>query len=345
MMKPSTYVSFAYHTLRMHASRRYRVPFTVNVQLLLKCPFACLYCPQDHHAPDSLPLDALKGIFDDARALGGRRIHLTGGEPMLRTDLPEIIGHAKKLGFFVSLTTSGVRVDSQLDTIRMLDQVQLSFDGPDEARGLLRGDAASKTAQKAVDTFKQHGVYFWTSTVLTRANIQHIDWIVDHAREHDTQANFVLMENHPEDWTDADPMPDEARDIVPSAEENRAALRHLIELKRAGAPIGSSTPYLQELLEWKDYGVLTSPERSGRYKCMAPQSQCEILANGDLHICDWTLQRGAAVSVLEHGFRGAWERLPTPSNCNSCYSACYLESNLMFSLNPRTLMNWASRLR
>ena len=68
----------------------------------------------------------------------------------------------------------------------------------------------------------------------------------------------------------------------------------LIELKRQGAPIGSSKPYLEELLEWEDYGRLTSPQRSKRYKCMAPQSQCEILANGDLHICDWTLQRDNA---------------------------------------------------
>jgi MoaA/NifB/PqqE/SkfB family radical SAM enzyme len=343
-MTPRQYAGFAYHALRMNAQKSHRIPLTVNVQLLLKCPFACLYCPQDHHADDRLSLEVLRGVFRDARELGGQRIHLTGGEPLLRDDLEDIIRSARESGFFVSLTTSGARVERQLNALKLLDQVQLSFDGPADIRGLLRGDAAAVTAQKAIDVFKANGLHFWTSTVLTRANMSQIDWVVDHARQHGIQANFVLMEAHPEDWNEKNPMPEATRALFPTPEENRQAVRRLMKLKRQGAPIGSSMPYLEELAEWKDYSRLTSPEPSSRYRCMAPQSQCEILANGDLHICDWTLQRGAGVSVIEHGFRGAFERLPTPSNCNSCYSACYLETNLMFSLNPRTVFNWASRL-
>lgn len=344
-MRPRQYASFAYHTLRLNAQRRYRVPLTVNVQLLLKCPFACVYCPQDHASNQRLSLEVLRGVFRDVRELGGQRIHLTGGEPLLRDDLHEIILDAKQRGFFVSLTTSGARADRQIDALAAADQVQLSFDGPHEKRGLLRGEAAAKVSERAVELFRERDIPFWTSTVLTRANIEDIDWIVDHARRHGIQANFVLMESHPEDWTPANPMPESTRALIPSPEENRAAVRHLIELKRGGAPIGSSLPYLEELLEWDDYTSLASPLPSKRYRCVAPQSQCEILANGELHICDWTLQRGLGQSVIEHGFRGAFERLPWPENCNSCISSCYLETNLMFSLNPRAVLNWAERLR
>jgi len=343
-MRPRQYASFAYHALRINAQKRYRVPLTVNVQLLLKCPFACLYCPQDHSSDQGLKFEVLEGIFRDARELGGQRIHLTGGEPALRDDLGKIIRAAKDLGFFVSITTSGARVERQIEALALADQVQLSFDGPTEARGLLRGDAAAKVSQRAVELFVERKITFWTSTVLTRANMQHVDWIVDHARKLGIQANFVLMEAHPEDWTPANPMPQAARDIMPTPDENRAAVQRLIELKKQGAPIGSSTPYLRELLEWKDYGQLTSAAKSSRYRCVAPQSQCEVLANGDLHICDFTLQHGLAQNVIEHGFRGAFERLPWPENCNSCISACYLETNLMFSLNPSTVLNWARRI-
>lgn len=343
-MRPSQYARFAYHTLRINAQRRYRVPLTINVQLLLKCPFACLYCPQDHASGERLSFDVLQRVFREARDLGGQRVHLTGGEPALRDDLGAIIDDAKSLGYFVSLTTSGARVERQIDALARADQVQLSFDGPTEARGLLRGDAAAKVSQRAVELFRERDIRFWTSTVLTRANMQHIDWIVAHARDHGIQANFVLMEAHPEDWNAANPMPEATRDIMPSAEENRAAVRRLIELKRSGAPIGSSVPYLRELLEWENYDRLTSEKRSGRYRCVAPQSQCEILANGDLHICDYTLQRGLGQNVIEHGFRGAFERLPWPEGCHSCISSCYLETNLMFSLNPGAVLNWIRRV-
>jgi MoaA/NifB/PqqE/SkfB family radical SAM enzyme len=343
-MNPSTYTSFAYHALRMRASKSYRVPFTINVQLLLKCPLSCVYCPQEHDSTTALPLDVVKGIFDDGRSMGTRRVHLTGGEPLLRRDLPEIVDYAKSLGLFVSLTTSGVRVESHLDTLMKVDQVQLSFDGPSETRGLLRGAAGAKVSQRAVELFVENGIDFWTSTVLTSANIDAIDWIVDHAREHGIHANFVLMEAHPEDWNGARPMSEEVRELFPSPEENRRAIEKLVDLKRGGAPIGSSMPYLRELLEWEDYSQLSSANQSKRYRCMAPQSQCEVLANGDLHVCDWTLQRNLGVSVHEHGFKGAFERLAQPHDCNSCISACYLESNLIFSLNPQTVANWGARL-
>jgi len=344
-MNPRTFVSFAYHALRMNGQRSYRVPLTINVQLLLKCPFACLYCPQDHNASDRLTLDVLRRTFREAREMGGQRLHFTGGEPLLRDDLGEIVSAAKALGFFVSLTTSGARVERQLEVLKRVDQVQLSFDGPTETRGLLRGDAAARVSQMAVDLFRENGIDFWTSTVLTRANMQHIDWVVDHARRHGIHANFVLMESHPEDWNAATPMPEAARDLLPTPEENRTAVRRIIQLKREGAPVGSSLPYLEELLEWDDYDQLSSPRESPRYRCMAPQSQCEILANGDLHTCDWTLQHKAGVSIIEQGFRAAFERLPQPTNCNSCIASCYLESNLLFSLNPRTVLNWTARLR
>jgi MoaA/NifB/PqqE/SkfB family radical SAM enzyme len=329
----------------MKASGRYRVPLTVNLALLLECPFACRYCWQDHKSPERLPLDVVKGILRDARQLGGQRVHLTGGEPMLRDDLPEIVDCAKQCGFFVSLTTNGTRVHRQLDALKKVDQVQLSFDGPEETRADLCGRGAAEVTTKAIEFFKDNGIPFWTVSVLTTANLEHIEWIVNHAREHSTQANFVLMERHPEHWNESNPMPEHVRELIPSAEQNRAALRRLIALKNEGAPIGSSVPYLQELLEWDDYDGLISARESRRYRCMAWQSQCEVSANGELHVCEWTVRQGRGVSVLEHGFKGAWQRLPKPVNCNSCISSCYLESNLMFSLNVRSIMNWATRLR
>ncbi len=344
-MKLRTCASFVYRTLRMKASSRYRVPFTVNLGLLLGCPFACRYCWQDHGSSESLPLDVVTAILRDARQVGGQRVHLTGGEPMLRDDLLEIVNCAKELGFFVSLTTNGSRVDRQIDALKKVDQVQLSFDGPEETRALLCGDHAAKVASQAVEFFEENDIPFWTATVLTTANLQRIDWIVDHARRHRTQANFVLMERHPEHWNESNPMPDHVRELLPTAEENQAVLRRLIALKKEGAPIGSSMPYLQELLEWEDHEGLISPRESRRYRCMAWQSQCEVFANGELHVCEWTLREGLGVSVLEHGFKGAWERLPKPADCNSCIASCYLESNLMFSLNLRSIANWAMRLR
>jgi MoaA/NifB/PqqE/SkfB family radical SAM enzyme len=271
-------------------------------------------------------------------------VHLSGGEPLLRDDFGAIVRCAKDLGLFVSLTTSGFRVEEQIEALRCADQVQISFDGPEAVRIALCGEECARVAARAVDVLERHGVPFWTVTVLTKLNLAHIDWVVDHARQHGILANFVAMDRQAETWNEANPMPPAARELLPAGDELRAAFRRLIALKQAGAPIGSSMPYLREVLDWEDYGETLSPRRSRRYRCVAWQSQCELLANGELHVCDWTRRRGMGVSVRAYGFKGAWERLPRPADCRSCLTSCALEPNLILSLNPGAVLNWGRRL-
>jgi MoaA/NifB/PqqE/SkfB family radical SAM enzyme len=276
--------------------------------------------------------------------LGGRRIHLSGGEPLLYDDFVEVVRCAKGLGLFVSLTTSGFRVKERLEALRQVDQIQLSFDGPEEVRAALCGETAARAGAAAVDLLGAHGIPFWTVTVLTRLNLSYMDWVVDHARRHGLQANFAVMERHPEVWTPDRPMLPAVRELLPSDEENRSAFRRMIAMKRQGAPIGTSLPFLQEVLDWEDYSRLTRSRPSRRYRCVAWQSQCEVYAEGDLHICDWTLRHGHGVSVREHGFKGAWERMPRPEDCRACCVNCNLEANLILSLNPSAVLNWGRRL-
>jgi len=104
-----------------------------------RCPLHCLYCSNPLElklAAEELSTDDWKRTFDQAAALGIVHLHLTGGEPLARKDLPELIRAGRNAGLYVNMITSGLGLNEQ----RMveladagLEHIQLSFQDLDEA--------------------------------------------------------------------------------------------------------------------------------------------------------------------------------------------------------------------
>lgn len=345
MDRIKTYFHLLWHSLRLRWDPNHRAPLTVNIQITNQCPNSCLYCSYKRDEPDLLTLDILKKVFQDIWMIGGRRINLTGGEPLLRNDLKDIVRSAKEVGFFISISTSGAQVDKQLDALCQCDRVMLSFDGPPEIRKFLCGDDSIYETETAINLFRRYNIPFWTTTVLTRVNIPYIDWIVDHAQDNSSQANFVLLMTQPEDGIRFHPSIEEVKDLMPNDKEYRDAIKQLIDLKKKGSPIGSSLPYLQEMLNWSDYTRIYSSKHSPHYRCLAGRASCELLANGLLYSCGWGINLVPGISILEAGFNDAFYKLQFIPNCNSCVSSCQLESNLIFSLNSAAILNWLIKIK
>ena len=343
-MNVRTYVHLLRYALQLRWDASLRAPLTMNVQVTLRCNNRCRYCSYDREGPDRMSLPLLKAVFRDAWALGGRRVNLTGGEPLLRDDLSEIVRCARRMGFFVGISTSGARAGEQIEALRLCHQVMLSIDGPQDVRARLCGPKSAYESEAAVALFRRHAVPFWTTTVLTRINIPHIEWIVDLAQRNGSLANFVLLHTQPGEGVRFHPRIRDVEDLLPGTEELRGAIRRLIVLKRAGGAVGSSMPYLEEFLRWPDYTRICSPEPSSLYRCLAGRVSCELSADGRLHACGWARDRSAGVSMLPHGFAHAFRTLPRVEGCRSCASSCWLESNLVFNLNPRSIANWLRHL-
>lgn len=74
-------------------------------------------------------------VFRQARAMGSVQLGFSGGEPLTRKDLPELIRAARDLGFYTNLITSGIGLtESKLDAFSEagLDHIQISFQASDE---------------------------------------------------------------------------------------------------------------------------------------------------------------------------------------------------------------------
>lgn len=82
----------------------------ISIEILQRCPNRCIYC-SSHSNPQAthiIPLKIIKGIIDDAKALGCKTVCLSGGEPFLHPQILEIITYIAKQHLLCYVYTSGI---------------------------------------------------------------------------------------------------------------------------------------------------------------------------------------------------------------------------------------------
>ena len=107
----------------------------LRISLLEKCNLRCTYCmPADGIAlSPKASLMTADEIFSIARTFvenGVDKIRLTGGEPLLRKDFPEIASKLATLGVALSITTNGILIDRHIDVLKQnkINKINLSLD-------------------------------------------------------------------------------------------------------------------------------------------------------------------------------------------------------------------------
>ena len=89
-------------------------PLYVKLKIVFGCNLKCEMC---NHWRESRGLamktEKFKEIISDLAELGCRKVHFTGGEPMLRGDIPELVAHAHGLGIRVCMTSNGTLIDKE----------------------------------------------------------------------------------------------------------------------------------------------------------------------------------------------------------------------------------------
>src|SRR5918912_2361600 len=84
-------------------------PFGMLAELTYGCPLHCPYCSNPLNLGSycaELSLEEWTRVLSEARALGVLQLHLSGGEPLMRRDLPSIVETARQLGLYTNLITS-----------------------------------------------------------------------------------------------------------------------------------------------------------------------------------------------------------------------------------------------
>jgi PqqA peptide cyclase len=152
-------------------------PLGMLAELTHRCPLHCPYCSNPLELvtrADEMSTAEWISVLDQARHIGVLQVHMSGGEPLARPDLPALVGHAAGLGCYVNLVTSGLgltepRLADLVD--RGLAHVQLSVQGADaEMADRIAGTKAHLHKLAAARAIKRLDVPFTVNVVLHRAN-------------------------------------------------------------------------------------------------------------------------------------------------------------------------------
>jgi tetraether lipid synthase len=147
-----------------HRQRSCTVLLEVTRRCNLHCP-VCFAASGPGQALDSTIEEIQEWYQTVSRKAAGSNIQLSGGEPTLRNDLPEIVAAGRAAGFgFIQLNTNGIRLgrdSSYLNELKDagLASVFLQFDGTDdEVHRRLRGSALLEIKHRAIEACGKHGI-------------------------------------------------------------------------------------------------------------------------------------------------------------------------------------------
>lgn len=170
-------------------------PIGILAELTHRCPLQCAYCSNPLEllkADRELGTQAWLSIFEQAADLGVLQVHISGGEPTLRTDLAQLVGALSLRGVYTNLITAGVGVrDGAISALAEsgLDHVQLSFQGARSETTDLIGNHRGAHEKKLATArqVRDAGLPLTINAPIHRKNIAEVEQFIDLALELDAE--------------------------------------------------------------------------------------------------------------------------------------------------------------
>jgi len=160
-------------------------PLAVIAELTHRCPLHCVYCSnpvQMKSRAEELPTETWIDVFQQAANLGALQLDLTGGEPLARIDLTELIASARNAKLYTNLITSGIGLTpDRLDALVRagLDHIQLSFQDSQAAQGdEIAGSIAHEKKLAVAAAIKKHRIGFTLNFVVHRGNLARLEEMI-----------------------------------------------------------------------------------------------------------------------------------------------------------------------
>lgn len=296
-------------------------PHHVQWMLTRRCNYRCKSCDvwREPKIYEELSTEKVKAGLDILRKMGVLEIVLSGGNPLLRKDIGEIIDYASR-SFITTIYDNGSQATRKIEALRNADFVAISFDTLDEKKyDYLKGvHGAWKNALDAIQTLHSEGITVGVSPTISQLNLNEI---LDFTEHFNTKGIPVLYCLYQHDAIE-EPMfqigeKDEELEIK-DKEAFAKICEALIEKKNEGQEILITKKMLNALRELYLNGRRT-------WECKALQSFFTIDPSGRVAGCH--LQKPVAtIFELPNLWNSeSFENLrKTYQTCAKCSYMCYL---------------------
>jgi AdoMet-dependent heme synthase len=163
-------------------------PFLVIWELTQACDLVCRHCrasAMPDRCPDELTTQDGRRLLEEVQAMGTPVVVLSGGDPLKRPDLPDLIRHGADLGLrMATIPAATARITPELlATLKAagLAQIAFSLDASTEALhdGFRQVPGTYRTTMQAIEWAKQAGLPVQINTTYSRYNLADADAMMD----------------------------------------------------------------------------------------------------------------------------------------------------------------------
>lgn len=165
-------------------------PLALIAELTYRCPLRCPYCSNPlglSSFRDELDTSTWLRVLGEAAELGVVHLSFSGGEPLVRRDLTEMVREARRLDFYTNMSTGATLADrGRLAELREagLDHLQISLlDTRPEKNDWMAGARSFDKKREALSVAKELGFAVTLNIVLHRHNLDHLQEVIDLAFE------------------------------------------------------------------------------------------------------------------------------------------------------------------
>ncbi len=209
------------HLLQFSKDKKPVVVWNMTKRCNLRCVHCYALAEGEDHRGNELSTEEGKGLIDDLAQFGVPVILFSGGEPLLREDLPELIDHAVKKGVRAVISTNGTLITEEKARRfagSSLSYIGISLDGIGDVNDLFRGKkGAFEKALAGVRNAKKTGIKVGLRFTINRRNYKEIPKIFDLIEQEDIErACFyhLVYSGRGSKLRDDDLAHDEARRVV-----------------------------------------------------------------------------------------------------------------------------------
>ena len=334
-----------------------RSPYYIQFFITSRCNLRCGHCNivQTNSGLTQLSLTEIDMVARNLKAIGAGIVLLSGGEPFLRADLPEIVNIFTRIGLNVRLQTAGHR----MATSERLQQcfaagardINVSFDSldpsvADDINGVNGSWQESvRTISRISRTFTKSAICSF-GCVLSRLNYTEIPAILSFATAIGWHVSLVPVHiaepPNSKGFQSTDRKFSFKDGDLPRLSE---VFETLIAMKQKGYLLFDSEDYLRSALEFIKTGT---PEWRSNGVCDSPDLYFIVRPNGDFAVCADHLLPGSNLSLLSPDFPKQYrsaslrDRVRTvTTSCDGCHYGSYPE----VTLSVRSLKTFIERIR
>lgn len=258
---------------------------------LLVTPFCNLKCKMCEYTVgtqnvDAMTTEELKSVISQARELGLERLELSGGEPMVKKDIYDIIGYSKSIGVKrIVMMTNGVLIgeDEAKKLVEAgLDYVVFSLEGNEELNDYIRGEGSFKKTVNAIKLFQKYNSVncIRVNITLNRLNysttLDFIKYLVEELNVKSISINpynaymFGPENKYVNDLKITDEDMDKVKDTI----------EEIITYVKSKDIDFSHENYLRKFIDF-----FKGEKLMPLYGCDVPQNSCAIDVVGGVHAC------------------------------------------------------------